>query len=191
MSRLTTVAVTGNLGQPSRTVALAKSISAAVAALTESDQHLVDISEIGPSLGRALQRSQLSPEAEQALRLVERADVLIVASPVYKGSYTGLFKHLFDFIAPDALVERPVVLAATGGSDRHALIIEHQLRPLFSFFRAHTVPTALYAIESDFDGHRLKNSELVARVSAAAKQVTSLLASRAEKANGVAAAATI
>jgi len=191
MSRLTTVAVTGNLGQPSRTVALAKSISAAVAALIETEQHLVDISEVGPFLGQALQRSQLSGEAEQAIRLIEGADVLVVASPVYKGSYTGLFKHLFDFIAPDALIEKPVVLAATGGTDRHALIIEHQLRPLFSFFRAHTVPTALYAIESDFDGHRLKNSELLARVSAAARQVATLLGSRAEKANGVAVAATI
>jgi len=185
MSGLTIVAVTGNLSHPSRTVALAETITAAVVAITGGEQRLVEISAVGSSLGRALQRSQLSAEAEQAIALVERADVLVVASPVYKGSYTGLLKHLFDFIHADALVERPVVLAATGGSDRHALVLEHQLRPLLGFFRAHPVPTTLYATEEDFDGYRLTSAELTQRVSAAARQVANLLVSRGEKVNGL------
>lgn len=49
---------------------------------------------------------------------------------MYRGSYTGLFKHFFDFIHQDALIDKPILLAATGGSERHALVIDHQLRPL-------------------------------------------------------------
>ena len=73
-----------------------------------------------------------------------------------KGSQTGLFKHLFDLVAPDALVGRQVLLAATAGSDRHALVVDHQLRPLFGVFRALTVRTSVYASDADFDGHALR-----------------------------------
>ena len=78
------------------------------------------------------------------------ADALIVGSPVYKGSYTGLFKHLFDFVEPEALAGKPVILTATGGGPRHALVVEHSLRPLFGFFTALTIPTAIYASDQDF-----------------------------------------
>ena len=100
------------------------------------------------------------------LSAIEDADVLVAASPVYKASYTGLFKHLFDLLDPKALEGRHVLLAATGGSDRHALVIEHQLRPLFAFFGAHILPISLYAVNGDFEG----SDELapsIGRVSAA------------------------
>jgi FMN reductase len=89
---------------------------------------------------------------------------------VYKGSYTGLFKHLFDLVAPDSLVGCPVLLAANGGSDRHALVVDHQLRPLFAFFRALTVPSAVYAAEADFDGYTLDSVAVHARIDEAVGQ---------------------
>ena len=73
-----------------------------------------------------------------------------MASPVYRASFTGLFKHLFDFVGQYALFDKPGLLAATGGTDRHALIIEHQFRPLFAFFQALTLPIGVYAKDSDF-----------------------------------------
>lgn len=72
---------------------------------------------------------------------IESADLLLVASPVYRGSYPGLLKHLFDLIDLNALIDTPVLLAATGGTERHALVLDHQLRPLFSFFQAITLPS--------------------------------------------------
>ena len=63
------------------------------------------------------------------MRQIESADALIVATPVYRGSYTGLFKHLFDLVDHEALIGTPVLLAATGGSDRHSLVIDHQFGP--------------------------------------------------------------
>lgn len=78
------------------------------------------------------------------MRQLETADLLIVGTPVYKGSYTGLLKHLIDLLDYRALAGVPVGLIATGGSDRHALVVEHYLRPLFGFFTARTLPTGVF-----------------------------------------------
>ena len=93
-----------------------------------------------------------------------------MASPVYKGSYTGLFKHFLDLIDPAALAGKPVLLAATGGGDRHALVIEHQLRPVFGFFEAHTLATGLYASSTDFQGDRLASDAVSLRLDRAVGQ---------------------
>lgn len=55
----------------------------------------------------------------------------------------------------------PVLLAASGGSDRHALVLEHQLRPLFSFFQAQTLPIGVYATDRDFTPEYTIHSELL------------------------------
>ena len=97
------------------------------------------------------------------------------ASPVYRASFTGLFKHLFDFVGQYALVDTPVLLAATGGSYRHALIIEHQFRPLFGFFQALTLPLGVYANDSDFTGYRVSSLELHERIDQAVSRALPLI----------------
>lgn len=95
---------------------------------------------------------------------------------MYRGSFTGLFKHFFDFIHQDALVDTPVLLAATGGSERHALVIDHQLRPLFSFFQARTLPLGVYATDRDFLDYRVHNEALAERASLAVQRALPLIA---------------
>ena len=107
---------------------------------------------------------------------VEQADVLVVATPVYRGSYTGLFKHFFDLIHQDALSDTPVLLAATGGSERHALVIAHQLRPLFSFFQARTLPLGVYATDKDFVAQRVRDEALLERARLAVRRALPLVA---------------
>ncbi len=109
---------------------------------------------------------------------IERPDLLVVATPVYRGSYTGLFKHLFDFVHHEKLVDVPVLLAATGGSDRHALIIDHQLRPLFSFFQALTLPVGVYASEADFSNYQISSEALQRRVALAVERARPFLSHR-------------
>ncbi|WP_425277480.1 NAD(P)H-dependent oxidoreductase [Methylobacterium nodulans] len=106
---------------------------------------------------------------------IEGADGLIVGSPVYKGSYSGLFKHVIDFLAPEALAGKPVAIAATGGGARHALMVEHQLRPLFGFFTAHVAPTAVYAGEAEIQDGVVTDPGVAARVVAAATELAHLL----------------
>jgi FMN reductase len=130
-----------------------------------TDPTVIELTTLGPRLAGALRREDVSPEAEEALELIESADLLVAASPVYRGSFTGLFKHLFDFVGQYALVGKPVLVAATGGGERHALILEHQLRPLFGFFQALTLPAGVYASDSDFLGGEVASPQVVARIS--------------------------
>lgn len=157
------VAVSGGLQRPSKAAALAEHLLDLIVDAFPCEQRLVELGQLAPQLAGAVWRSQLPDTVEQALAAVEQADVLVVATPVYRGSYTGLFKHFFDFIHQDALVDKPVLLAATGGSERHALVIDHQLRPLFSFFQARTLPLGVYATDPDFADYRLQNEALIER----------------------------
>jgi FMN reductase len=169
-NKLNLVAVSGGLQRPSRTHVLVEEIVAALSEALPLDVHLIELGELAPELGRATYRSQLAAGVEAQLRKIEAADALVVASPVFRASYTGLFKHLFDLVHQDALIDVPVLLAATGGSERHALVIDHQLRPLFSFFQARSLPIGVYAAERDFTGYEITSLALRDRISLAAER---------------------
>jgi len=169
------VAVSGSLHEPSKTTTLLRAIADAIAERSDAEVRVIELTEIGPGLAGALRRDDLPAEVEDQLRAIEDADLLIVGSPVYRASFTGLFKHLFDFIGQYALVGRPVLLAATGGGERHALIIEHQLRPLFAFFQALTLPLGVYASNTDFEGYTIVSPQLQARIALAAERALPLV----------------
>ena len=156
--------------RPSRSTALTEHLLALIAEEIPCEQRLVELGQIAPQLAGALWRSQLPDTVEQELAAVEQADVLVVATPVFRGAYTGLFKHFFDFVHQDALVDTPVLLAATGGSERHALVIDHQLRPLFSFFQARSLPLGVYAIDKDFVDDRVQGEALRQRAQLAVQR---------------------
>ncbi len=163
----------------SRTLLLVRHLLDALQERLHASVTLVELAPIARSLGQSLTRAEVEPAVEQALATVESADLLVVATPVYRGSYPGLFKHLVDFIELEALVDTPVLLAATGGSERHALVIDHQLRPLFSFLQAHTLPIGVYATPADFDGGQINSAALQARIALAADRAAGHLAVQA------------
>ncbi|CAJ0730345.1 FMN reductase (NADPH) [Ralstonia pickettii] len=169
------VAVSGSVQRPSRTLVLVEQLLAALAEVLPIDVHLITLEELAPAIGGTSYRDQLPGRVQAELAAIESADVLVVGSPVYRGSYTGLFKHLFDLVHHEALIDVPVLLAATGGSDRHALVIDHQLRPLFSFFQARTLPLGVYASEQDFSGHEITSQALRERIALAVARALPLL----------------
>lgn len=172
------VALSGNLQRPSRSRNLAEIIARSIQRQVPVTVEHYDVFDAGGGLGTALNRGQLPPEALHVVEAIEQSDILVVTTPVYKGSYTGLFKHLIDFVDMNALVGRPVVLGATGGGQRHALVVEHQLRPLFGFFSALTVPTAIYADDKSFEGHVQTDPGVLARIELAATQAALILSTR-------------
>lgn len=183
---LKVVAVSGSLHTPSKTTALVKEILASYGRELPIDAHLIAVNEIGPDFAGALRRDELPPSVEEELRNIENADLLVVASPVYRASFTGLFKHLFDFVGQYALVDTPVLLAATGGSDRHALIIEHQFRPLFGFFQALTLPIGIYANDSDFTNGSVTSLDLQERIDLAVARSLPLIRNNVAEAESIA-----
>nr|WP_308378022.1 CE1759 family FMN reductase [Streptomyces sp. ISL-98] len=124
------------------------------------------------------------PRLAAAIDAVTGSDGLIAVTPVFTASYSGLFKSFFDVIAPDALTGQPVLVAATGGTARHSLVLEHALRPLFAYLRAAVVPTAVYAASEDWgSGGDEYTDGLPARVRRAGGGLAALMAARPPRAD--------
>jgi len=171
---LNVVALSGGTWRPSRTLVLTQALLDELTNHLPIQATLIELGDIARPLGGALSRQELPAEVEAQLRAIEQADLLIVAAPVYRGSYPGLLKHLFDLVDLNALINTPVLLAATGGSERHALVLDHQLRPLFSFFQALTLPIGVYATEADFTDYQITSELLKARIQLAAERAAPL-----------------
>src|SRR5690554_5754329 len=165
----------GSWSQPSKTRALVTHATEAAVDRFGAVTHVFDLSDLGDGFGTARRLEDLPPGARRHVDALLTADALIVASPIYKGSYTGLFKHLFDLLDPTALRNKPVLLAATGGGEKHALVIEHQLRPLFGFFETATLPTGVYASDRDFQDGRPYSAALSQRLDSAIGQFAPFL----------------
>ena len=120
---------------------------------TGVDTHVVDLRPLSRGIADALTLGFAPPEVQEALDTVTGADALVALTPVYRASYSGLFKSFFDVLDEDALRGTPVLLGATGGTPRHALVTETAMRPLFTYLHAPAVMTALYAATEDWGAH--------------------------------------
>jgi MsuE subfamily FMN reductase len=115
-------------------------------------------------------------DTRRALALVEEADAYLVATPIYRASYTGALKNFFDLVpndpnGHDPLRGKVVGLLATGGSDHHYLVLEHQMRPLFGFFGAYTLARAIYASSKDFDAQKQVQGKLAEELTQLGQEV--------------------
>ena len=174
----TLAVVSAGLSQPSSTRLLADRLATSITEQLRSAGHdvLLEIVELRP-LAHALADNLVTgfpgPELEAAISTVTEADALVAVSPIFSASYSGLFKTFFDVLDKDALLGKPTVIAATAGTARHSLALEHALRPLFAYLRAVVVPTAVFAATEDFGattGNRLGD-----RVDRAAAELVGLL----------------
>lgn len=175
---LRVVVVHGSPNRSSKTMGLVQVILDTLAGYGPVQTSRIDVYHLGPGFTGALERADVTPEVDDVLRDVEHADLLIAATPVFRGSYPGMFKHLFDLVDQYALANKPVLLAATGGGEHHALVLEHALRPLFGFFQALTVPVAFFASAGDFDGTLLLNPRVYGRIETGIADVADLLRTR-------------
>ncbi|UXS05472.1 FMN reductase [Agrobacterium tumefaciens] len=177
MSNNLIIGFSGNLARPSSTRRFVENVTESLAVQSGLQHAVFDVEDLGSSLATARSVSDLDPAARQIIQTIIEAEALVIGSPTYKGSYTGLFKHVFDLLDPADLRGKPVILTATGGGDRHALIVEHQLRPLFAFFEAFVLPTAIYTSSRDFtDG--VPSPAIHSRVNQALAEASRLLAAR-------------
>ncbi|MEW2085304.1 FMN reductase [Streptomyces sp. NPDC005283] len=157
METLKLVAVSAGLSVPSSTRLLADRLTESLrSALGERDVdvdvRVVELRELAVAVANNLVTGFPAPALAEAVEAVTGADGLIAVTPVFTASYSGLFKSFFDLIEPDALSGKPVLIAATGGTARHSLVLEHALRPLFAYLRALVTPTGVYAASEDWGG---------------------------------------
>lgn len=164
------VGLSGNITTPSKTRKLVETALGIARQRLGAETEVIEINDFGESLGRARRLTDLDDAGQALVARLIAADALVVATPVYKASYPGLFKHLIDLLDPTALAGKPVLIAATGGGEKHALAVEHQLRPLFGFFEAHSLPTAVHVSDKDFVDGQLAAPATLARLERAVAQ---------------------
>ena len=173
--------ISGGLREPSSTRLLADRIEAAVRAeLAESGtaarSSFVELRPLGRAIMDAMLTGFAGPELERAFELVSAADGVIAVTPAFNASFSGLFKSFFDVLPEDTLSDMPILIAATGGTERHSLVLEHALRPMFSYLHAVVSPTGVYAATDDF-GAQAGASGLTERIRRAAADFVRLLRS--------------
>jgi FMN reductase len=169
--------VTAGLSVPSSTRLLADRLAAATVAAAGSpvSVDVVELRDIALDVTKNLLTGFPSPALRTAIDTVTGADALIVVTPVFTAGYSGLFKSFFDVLDADSLVGKPVLLGATGGTERHSLVLDYQLRPLFGYLKADPVATGVYAASSDWGGGE---GALQRRIEKAGAELAALAAGR-------------
>ena len=133
---------------------------------------IIDLAPLAVDIAKAMVAGFPGEKVKAAIDLLAHADAVIAATPVYKAGISGLFKSFIDLIDNDLLIAKPVVLAATAGTARHAMVGDEQMRPLFAFLRAMTMPTSVFAAPEDWAA-----PELGMRIDRVAGELTQFVAS--------------
>ncbi|HYH32204.1 MAG TPA: FMN reductase [Pseudonocardia sp.] len=175
--------VSAGVGVPSSTRLLADRLAtAATAALREhgvqTEVEVVELREHAHELVDAVLTGFVAPGLRPAVDAVTGADGLIAVTPVFSASYNGLFKLFFDALEDGVLDGKPTLAAATGGTGRHSLALEHAVRPLMAYLHAVVVPTAVFAAPEDWAGGTAGVPALDRRIARAAGELADLMAAR-------------
>ncbi|MEU9385841.1 FMN reductase [Streptomyces sp. NPDC048279] len=165
------VVVSAGLSVPSSTRLLADRLAAAVGRQAAgAEVEVVELRDLAVEIAHNFTNGFPGRRLAAALEAVAEADGVIAVTPVFTASYSGLFKSFFDVLDKEALVGKPVLIAATGGTARHSLVLEHALRPMFAYLRAVVVPTGVYAASEDWGAEGLE-----ARIERAAGELAALM----------------
>ncbi|HEY5555154.1 MAG TPA: FMN reductase [Cellulomonas sp.] len=188
MSRRTIAVVAGGLRQPSSTRLLADRLAQATAmSLRERgidvDVQVVELREHAHDLTNTLLTGLASTDLQRAIDTVVQADGVIAVTPIFSGSYSGLFKNFFDVLEQGSLAGMPVLIGATAGTARHSLALEHAMRPLFAYLHSVVVPTSVFGATEDFGATSSEQTSddvppLQVRVGRAAGELADLVAAR-------------
>ncbi|WP_299168174.1 CE1759 family FMN reductase [uncultured Arthrobacter sp.] len=186
------VVVSGGMGSPSSSRMLADQLGEAARrelerAEVHADITTIELRELAVDIANNMVAGFAPPALADALKSVADADALIVVSPVFSGSYSGLLKSFFDVLDNTALDGMPVLIAATGGSVRHSLMLDHAMRPLFTYLRARVVSTGVYAGPEDWGTGSDGAPALDQRVTRAASELAGMVAgtTTARRPNGL------
>jgi FMN reductase len=183
MSERTIVAVSAGLGQPSSTRLLADRMSeAAVAELrargVDAAVENIELRDVAHEIVNAMLTGFPTGALREVLEKVTGADGLVLVTPLFTTTYSGLFKSFVDILDKDSLTDMPVLLGATGGTPRHSLALEYSVRPLLTYLRADVVTTSVFAATDDWAGEADTVNPLPARIRRAGRELAEKVAAR-------------
>lgn len=172
--------LTAGLGVPSSSRLLADQLSAAVqrhltSAGVNATVEVVELRDYAVEIANNFVTGYAAPRLAEVIAGVEASDGIIAVSPVFSASYSGLFKSFVDVLAPGSLEGKAVLLGATAGTDRHQMVLDFAMRPLFAYLRTRVAATAVFAGPQDWGSADDGGSPLSARVDRAAAEFAQLL----------------
>ena len=168
----TIAVISAGLSQPSSTRMLAERLATATQKGVDATVEFVDLRDVASDVMNNMLTGFASPRLEKVIETVTNADAVIAVTPIFTTSYSGLFKSFIDILDPASLTGMPVLIAATGGTERHSLALDYAMRPLFTYLHAVVAPTAVYAASSDWGD---AESTLGERIERAAAEFASLV----------------
>jgi FMN reductase len=170
------VVVSAGLSQPSSTRLLADRLTTAVSARVQAEVTVIELRDLAHDITNNLLTGFAAPKLQAAIDALSTADGAVLVTPIFTTSYSGLFKSFIDVLDPAALTDLPVVIAATGGTERHSLALEYSIRPLFTYLHAVAVPTSVYAASADWGSTGdASNGGLPERIDRAANELAGLM----------------
>jgi FMN reductase len=175
------IVISAGTGEPSSTRMLADRVAQRTLELlretgTPAVAGVIELAPLAVDIASAAVAGFPSEALQTAIERVASADAIIAATPVYKAGISGLFKSFIDVLDDDLLIAKPVLLAATAGSTRHALVVDEQMRPLFAYLRALTLPTSVFAGPDDWGA-----TELGDRIQRSATELALLVHAQIER----------
>ncbi|WP_087872322.1 FMN reductase, partial [Arthrobacter globiformis] len=167
--------LSAGLGVPSSSRLLADQLAAAVtgklaAAGYEVTIDVVELRELAVDIANNFVTGFAPPRLAEVIAGVEASDGIIAVTPVFSASYSGLFKSFIDVLDPKSLDGKAVLPGATGGTDRHQMVLDHAMRPLFSYLRTRTTATAVFAGPQDWGNTDDGGTPLSLRIERAAAE---------------------
>ena len=167
----TIAVVSAGLSQPSSTRLLAERLATATQKRLEGEGieaqiRFVELRDSAQDVTNNMLTGFANPKLEKVIETVTGADAVIAVTPIFSTSYSGLFKSFIDVLDPASLTGMPVLIAATGGTERHSLALDYAMRPLFTYLHAVVSPTAVYAASSDWGDAESSLGERIDRASA-------------------------
>ena len=168
----TIAVISAGLSQPSSTRLLADRLAAATQKNVESRVEVIELRDVATDVMNNMITGFASPKLEKVIETVTNADAVIAVTPIFTTSYSGLFKSFIDILDPAALTGMPVLIGATGGTERHSLALDYAMRPLFTYLHAVVSPTGVYAASSDWGS---AESSLGDRIDRAAAEFAALV----------------
>ncbi|MDQ0674916.1 FMN reductase [Pseudarthrobacter siccitolerans] len=172
--------LSAGLGVPSSSRLLADQLAASAerqlrAAGYDVTVDIVELRDLAVDIANNFVTGYAGPRLEEVIAGVEASDGIIAVSPVFSASYSGLFKSFIDVLDPKSLDGKAVLLGATGGSDRHQMVLDFAMRPLFNYLRTRTAVTGVFAGPQDWGSAEDGGFSLAGRIDRAAGEFTRLL----------------
>ena len=158
--------ISAGLSQPSSTRLLAERLATATLKGVDAEVEFVELRDVATDVMNNMLTGFASPRLQKVIETATNADAVIAVTPIFTTSYSGLFKSFIDILDPASLTGMPVLIAATGGTERHSLALDYAMRPLFTYLHAVVAPTSVYAASSDWGDAESSLGERIERAGA-------------------------